>query len=293
MLKGSKTERRRGDLFVLLAAVIWGVAFYFQKTAMTHIGPLLFIGLRGSLAALALLPLAFIEQKNSKQPLKDLIPIAFLGGAMFFIAGSIQQYGLISATVTNTGFLTAIYVVFTPFFYWLIKRQRPTRVTWIAVVLAFVGVLGLSGGSLTGLSEGDFLVSLSSVFWALLLITTGESSKWKRPLTYTCMQFAVVGLLGLVFAHVFETIEIQAIKQSVVSIVYVGLLSTAFTFALMALALKHMPAPRASVLLSTETLFAAAAGYILLGERLSLIGWVGAILILMAVLVLTKERSLS
>jgi drug/metabolite transporter (DMT)-like permease len=78
-----------------------------------------------------------------------------------------------------------------------------------------------------------------------------------------------------------------------VSIVYVGLLSTAFTFALMALALKHMPAPRASVLLSTETLFAAAAGYILLGERLSLIGWVGAILILMAVLVLTKERSLS
>jgi drug/metabolite transporter (DMT)-like permease len=291
MLKISMAERTRADLLVLLAAVIWGVAFYFQKTAMSHVGPLLFIGLRGSLAALALLPLAYIEQKKSKQSLKDLIPIAVLGGFIFFVAGSIQQYGLISATVTNTGFLTAIYVVLTPLFYWLIKRQRPTPITWVAVFLAFVGVWGLSGGSLTNLSKGDLLVALSSIFWALLLITTGESSKWARPLTYTCIQFAVVGLLGILSAHVFETIDIQAIRQSAVSIIYVGLLSTAFTFALMALALKHMPAPRASVLLSTETLFAAAAGYILLGERLSLIAWVGAIFILAAVLVLTKERS--
>ncbi|MFT4730111.1 MAG: drug/metabolite transporter (DMT)-like permease [Granulosicoccus sp.] len=291
MHKSPITERRRADLLVLLAALIWGVAFYFQKTAMSHIGPLLFIGLRGSLAALALLPLAYIEQKKSTQSLKGLIPIAFLGGFIFFVAGSIQQYGLISATVTNTGFLTAIYVVLTPFFYWLIKRQRPTPITWVAVLLAFVGVWGLSGGTLTDFSKGDLLVALSSIFWALLLITTGESSKWARPLTYTCLQFAVVGLLGIFSAHVFETIEVQAIKQSAVSIIYVGLLSTAFTFALMALALKHIPAPRASVLLSTETLFAAAAGYILLGERLSLIAWAGAILILAAVLVLTKERS--
>lgn len=289
MLNSSKIGRHRGDLLVLLAAMIWGVAFYFQKTAMSHIGPLLFIGLRGGLAALALLPLAYREQKKSGQSLKDLLPIAMLGGVIFFVAGSIQQYGLVTATVTNTGFLTAIYVVLTPFFYWLIKQKRPSRITWIAVTLAFFGVWGLSGGSLSALSKGDLLVSFSSIFWALLLITTGESSKWQRPLTYTCIQFAVVGFIGLLAALFFETIDMQAIQQSALSIVYVGLLSTAFTFALMALALKHMPAPRASVLLSTETLFAAAAGYVLLGERLPLIGWVGAILILTAVLVLTRE----
>ena len=291
MLKSSNSNRTRGDLLVLLAAMIWGVAFYFQKTAMTHIGPLLFIGLRGSLAAIALLPLALIEQKKSNQSVKDLLPIALLGGILFFLAGSIQQFGLVSATVTNTGFLTAIYVVLTPFLYWLIKRQPPTLTTWIAVSLAFVGVWGLSGGSLSGMSKGDLLVSLSSIFWALLLITTGESSKWKSPLTYTCIQFSVVGVLGLLAAQWFETIDIEAIKQSAVAIIYVGLLSTAFTFALMALALKHVPAPRASVLLSTETLFAAAAGYILLGERLPMIAWVGAASIMLAVLVLTKERS--
>jgi len=285
------SKRAYGDLLVLFAAMIWGVAFYFQKTAMNHIGPLLFIGLRGSLAAMVLLPLAFIEHKKSQQSVKSLVPIAILGGVIFFVAGAIQQYGLVTATVTNTGFLTAIYVVLTPFLFWLIKRKRPSKVTWLAVVLAFVGVWGLSGGTLTELSKGDLLVTSSSLFWALLLITTGESAKWKRPLTYTCIQFGVVGFIGVFGAHLFEAVDIQSIGHSAVSIVYVGILSTALTFALMAYALKHIPAPRASVLLSTETLFAAGAGYLLLGERLPLIGWVGAALILAAVLVLTKESS--
>lgn len=291
MPKSSKIDVWRGDSLVLLAAIIWGVAFYFQKTAMSHIGPFLFTGLRGGFAALALLMLALHEHKKSKQPLSDLLPIALLGGCVFFIAGSIQQFGLISATVTNTGFLTALYVVLTPLLFWLIKRQKPSKITWIAVVMAFFGVWGLSGGSLSSLSKGDVLVAISSIFWAFLLITTAEASKWKRPLTYTCIQFAVVGVLGILFAGVFETLDINAIKQSAVAVLYVGLLSTAFTFTLMAVALKHTPAPRAAVLLSTETLFAAAAGYLLLGERLPFIGWVGASLILMAVLVLTKERS--
>lgn len=282
---------RRGDLLVLGAALIWGVAFYFQKSAMDDIGPLLFIGLRGLLASIALLPLALYEQRKTTFSLRKLIPIALLGGLFFFIAGSIQQLGLVTATVTNTGFLTAIYVVITPFLYWILKNRAPDKVTWIAVVLAFFGVWGLSGGNIQNLSHGDLLVAGSSIFWALLLITTGESSKWQQPLTYTCIQFFVVGILGLISALWVETVEWPAIKQAAIPVMYVGLLSTAFTFALMAIALKHVAAPRASILLSTETLFAAAAGYILLGERLNFIGWIGAALILTAVIVLTRSRT--
>lgn len=281
----------QGDLLILLAALIWGVAFYFQKTAMDHIGPMLFIGLRGSLASIALLPLALYERRRSDVELTRFLPIALLGGLIFFLAGTIQQMGIVTATVTNTGFLTAIYVVVTPFLYWIIKRTAPSRITWLAVALAFIGVWGLSGGSISGLSTGDILVSASSVFWALLLITTGEASKWKSPLTYTCIQFATVGVLGILSAGLFEVIDVDAIRSASMSVVYVGILSTAFTFALMAFALSRVAAPRASILLSTETLFAAAAGYLLLGERLSVIGWLGAALILSAVIVLTRERA--
>lgn len=274
-----------------MAALIWGVAFYFQKTAMSHIGPLLFIGLRGGVAALSLLPFVLVEQSRSTIALKRVFPIACLGGVVFYLAGSIQQVGLVTATVTNTGFLTAIYVVMTPLLYWLIKRKRPSNVTWLSVLLAFAGVWALSGGSLQGFSTGDRWVAVSSVFWALLIITTAESSKWSQPMTYTCIKFSTVAILGLASALALESIRIDAIVRASESIVYVGVLSSALTFAIMAVALKTVPAPRASILLTLETLFAASAGYVLLGERLTLMGWLGATLILAAVVVLKYEAS--
>lgn len=283
--------RSKGDLLIVLAALIWGIAFYFQKTAMAHIGPLLFIGLRGCVAAVTLLPFAVIEQRKRGTGLSPVLPIACLGGVLFFIAAAIQQTGIVSTTITNTGFLTAIYVVVTPFLYWIIKKRSPSRVTWFSVFLAFFGIWGLSGGSIAGFSSGDIWVACSSVFWALLIITTGESAKWNQPMTYTCIQFLVVGIVGFMFAFALEPIDISAIGKASVSILFVGVLSSAFTFAIMAIALTLVSTPRASVLLSLETLFAAMAGYVLLGERLTVMGWFGAALILSAVLMLRVRKS--
>ena len=89
----SNSTQLRGDLLVLAAASIWGVAFYFQKTAMLHVEPLLFIGLRGAVAAATLLPFAIHEQRASQTHLKHIVPVALLAGALFFIAGIVQQYG--------------------------------------------------------------------------------------------------------------------------------------------------------------------------------------------------------
>ncbi len=280
----------KGEWLIVMAALIWGIAFYFQKTAMTHIGPLLFIGLRGCVAAVALLPFALSEQRGSKAPWVKLLPVGCLGGCVFFVAGSIQQKGIVTATVTNTGFLTAIYVVVTPLLYWLIKRRAPSKITGLSACLAFAGVWALSGGSIANFSSGDKWVALSSVFWALLIITTAEASKWSKPLSYTCIQFSMVALLGMGSAFVFEPVELTSILAVSESILYVGILSSALTFGVMAIALKTVSAPRASILLTLETVFAAGAGYLLLGERLTLLGWTGASLIICAVLVLRIGR---
>lgn len=274
----------------MAAALIWGVAFYFQKTAMLHIGPLLFLGLRGAVAACVLLPFAALEQRRSQQPLSGMVPIACVGGVVFFVAAFAQQVGLVTASVTNTGFLTALYVVVTPFVFWLYKRRSPSAITWVSAGLAFCGVWALSGGSLGLLSTGDLLVAGSSIFWAILLITTGEASRWAQPLSYTCVQFTVVAIVSLGGALLFENISLEAIRRASLAITYVGVLSSALTFAIMAIALKTVPAPRASVLLSLETVFAALVGYVLLHEQLSLLGWCGAALILSAVL-LVRARA--
>ncbi len=286
--------RTRGDLLILLAAFIWGVAFYFQKVAMQDIGPLLFLGMRGAVAAVVLLPFVYREQQRvqRREQAHDgrIWPYGLLAGAVFFLAGGTQQTGIVDATVTNTGFLTALYVVVTPFLFWIVRRQRPGLMTWLSVVLAFVGVWALSGGALESLNRGDILVAFSSVFWATLIIISGQASRLAQPLTYTCIQFAVVALLSVASALMFETIELEALRAALIPILYVGVLSSAFTFGIMAIALQHVPAPRASILLSMETVFAAMAGFLFLGESLSALGWIGAMLILMAVVVVQRSR---
>jgi len=281
----------RGDLLIIVAAFIWGIAFYFQKTAMSHIGPLLFIGLRGMIAAFALLPFAVVEMrrqspaKTSRLP-NPLIRIGCIGGMTFYIAAVFQQFGLVTATVTNTGFLTAIYVVVTPFLFWLIKKKSPTAVIWLSASMALAGVWALGGGSIAEMSLGDRLVALSSVFWGLLIIVSGEAARQALPMSYTCIQFFTVGTFGLASALVFEDIILADIQLALSDVLYVGLLSTALTFGMMAVALQVVPAPRASILLSLETLFAAAAGHLLLNERLDPLGWCGAALVLIAVLLI-------
>ena len=81
-----------------------------------------------------------------------------------------------------------------------------------------------------------------------------------------------------------ETVSFEGLKHAAVDIAFVGLLSTALTFTLLTVALQHTPPSEVAVILSTEVLFAAAAGYLVLGERLPPIGWAGAALILTAIL---------
>jgi drug/metabolite transporter (DMT)-like permease len=304
------TDRARGDLLILLAAFIWGVAFYFQKIAMLDIGPLLFLGMRGAVAALTLLPFAMVEQQRLRRAVTlqlsadverksatgrtdegSIVPFGLLAGVIFFLAAATQQSGIVTATVTNTGFLTALYVVVTPFLFWIVRRQKPGRITWLSVAFAMVGVWALSGGSLDALSHGDILIACSSVFWASLLIVSGESARYAKPLSYTCIQFFIVAALGLCAAGVVEVIEFSQLAAALIPILYVGVLSSAFTFGIMAIALQHVAAPRASVLLSMETVFAAMAGAALLGERLTWFSWSGAALILLAVFVVKLDRA--
>lgn len=214
----SPSDHARGDVLVLTAALIWGLAFYFQKTAMLHIGPLLFLALRSIVAAVVLLPFALREQRAPRAGAASVLPIATVGGLVFLLAGWLQQSGLVTATVINTGLLTALYVVATPFAFWAIERERPPAFIWIAVVLAFLGVWGLSGGALGNLSASDALVALAAVMWGVHIVVTGKAGRLAQPLTYTLVQFTVVAAVALVLALVLEPISWSAIVAAATTV---------------------------------------------------------------------------
>jgi drug/metabolite transporter (DMT)-like permease len=277
--------RLQADFVLLFAAALWGVAFYFQKEAMAHVGPWTFIAARSALAVLVLTPLAVLEFRRHAAPAPGpLRRIAIFGGVAFLLAAFLQQDGLRTASVTNTGFLTSLYVVFTPLVAWLLSSVAPPRIVWPAIALSFAGTWLLGGGTIGGLGPGETMVMASALFWATHCVVTGKAAMFHRPLTFTAVQFAVVTVAATAAAGLLESPSLEGLTAAASPILFVGLVSTALTFTLFAIAIRHTTPPEAAVLLSTESLFAASAGAMLLDERLSPMSWLGAGLMITAVL---------
>src|SRR5258708_4716800 len=121
-------------LMLLVTTLIWGFAFSAQKSGMATMGPLTFAAARFLLGGLVVLPLALREYRKRGPPLTRRQWLHLLGlCSTFFMGTLLQQTGLTLTTVTNAGFLTALYVLFVPLIAFIVQRTRPPPIVWVCV----------------------------------------------------------------------------------------------------------------------------------------------------------------
>jgi drug/metabolite transporter (DMT)-like permease len=279
-------SRIQANLLLLLAAAIWGGGFVAQSEAMEWLGPNWFNALRFTLATLAVLPFALVEAKKAARPLAlNEYGWFLLVGLSLLAAQTLQQIGIQSTSVTNASFLTGLYVVLVPVIAVLILRRRPHWVIWPAALLTVLGILLLNGGSLSALGDGDLLVILCAIFLAVQITLTPIAVRIsERPLALATVQFAVCGLGAGLAAAALEPISTGAIVSALPEILYGGLLSSGVAFVLQIIGQRYTTAPQAAIFLSSEALFGALFGAVLLAETLPGIGYVGCGLIFVAML---------
>jgi drug/metabolite transporter (DMT)-like permease len=283
--------RIRADLLLLGCAAIWGFAFLFQKSAMSHIGPMTFVGTRALLATLVLAPLALLEHRRSEIPVSGKYLRTGVFAGLAFVTGAVlQQAGLITASVTNTAFLTALYVVITPFISFAVTGRPIAPLIWIAVGLSFLGTWLLGGGTLSSFGIGDGLVALSAAFWALHIVIAGIAAPMGRSVLFSVIQFSVVAAVALCGAALFETITLAGLRGALPDILYVGVLSTAMSFTILTFALRATSPSEAAIIVMMETLFAAFGAWLVFNERLSFVGALGAAAILSAAILVQLQQ---
>ncbi len=297
----SIVTRIQANLFLLFSGAIWGAGFVAQSTAMDAIGPMWFVGLRFAIAAVIAAPLALWEHRRATAPMpkSSLRNFVWIGLALF-AGASTQQVGLLTTSVTNSGFLTGLYVVFVPVLTVLFLRKKPHWVIWPGALMAFIGIFLLSGGAIAGLSIGDLLTIVCAMFWAIQMILVGIfASSTGRPMTLSMIQFAVCAVLGCAAGAVFEPLNLAAVQNALPEILYAGLFSSGVGFICQVVAQRYTTAPQAAIFLSSEALFAALFGVLLLGETISPMGYVGCAIIFAAMLIveivpeLTKPKALA
>lgn len=283
--------RLRADLLLFACAAIWGFAFLFQKSAMDHIGPFTFVGSRALLATLVLAPFAWLEHRRSRVPVTGAYLRTGLFAGLAFVTGAVlQQAGLITASVTNTAFLTALYVVATPFISFALIGKPIAPLIWFAVVLSFIGTWLLGGGTLTTFGIGDLLVALSAFFWALHMVIAGVAAPMGRSVLFSVVQFSVVATTALAGAALFETVTLDSLRAALPNILYVGVLSTAMSFTILTFALRATSPSEAAIIIMTETLFAAFGAWLFFNEGLTLAGACGAAAILSAAAIVQLQQ---
>ena len=287
-----------------MTGAIWGMGFVAQQTAMDDMPAMLFIAFRFLLAAAVVSPLAWWESQQQIDPITPQQRKHFvILGCVFFLAMSAQQLGLLGTSVTNAGFLTTLYVVMVPLLLFVIFRQRQSLAVCLSAAVSLTGVFLLSGGDLSSITWGDWLVVLCALFWAVHVILVGKFARQtQRPITLATMQFLVCGLCGLA-VHVAgrkigiieSSTSFASLLAAVPEIFYAGVFSGGIAFTIQVVAQRHTSASIAAILMGTESLFAALFGAFLLGDRLNPIGYVGCLLIFAAVLMveLIPDRRVS
>lgn len=280
-------NRATANLLLLVTGAIWGGGFVAQSTAMHAIGPVLFTGVRFLAAAAAVLPFALWEARAAGMrlaPAPGEWKRFVLLGALLFASLSAQQVGLLTTSVTNSGFLTGLYVVITPVVGIVLWRLWPHPVVWPAALMSVTGIYFLSGGRFAGFEDGDWWTLLCAALWAFHVQFLGRFVTGARPLQLAFSQFLVCGLLGLAVAPLVETVAWQMVVNARGEILFAGVVSGGLAFTLQAVAQRWTTAPQAAIFMSSEALFAALFGALLLGERIGMAGLAGCALIFCAIL---------
>ncbi|WP_028748863.1 DMT family transporter [Rhizobium mesoamericanum] len=278
--------RIQANLLLLLAAAIWGGGFVAQSTAMKAIGPFWFIGLRFMIAAVAVLPFMLVEARRAPANTAPRhLKLYLLTGLALFGGAATQQIGLQTTTVTNSSFITGLYVVIVPLIAVIFLRRSPHWIIWPGAIMAVSGIYLLSGGQLSALTTGDLLTVVCAIFWAGQITLAGTTvSKTGRPLALSTAQFAVTGACALAVAIVAEPISWEAVWAAAPEILYVGLFSSGVAFSLQIIGQRYTTPSQAAIFLSSEALFGASLGALLLNETMPPLGYAGCALMFTAML---------
>jgi len=281
--------RVQANLLMLLAAFIWGSTFVAQRLGMQDVGPYTYTGMRFLLGALFVMPLAWREYRNLhvrgiRFERSDFVK--WLGIGLLLTGGAVlQQIGIVTAMASNAGLLTALYVPLVPILAWALHKHVPHWSLWPAVAGSLYGTYLLGGGELSALNTGDLWVIASTLFWSGHVLYIGRVAAEKgAPILLAVTQFLVCGAIATLLALAVETPSMAGLIAATPTILYGGLLSVGIAYTLQVVAQRHTHASDAAILLSSETLFAALAGAIFLGERLTSMQMSGGVLIFTSIL---------
>lgn len=275
-------DRTKGNLALLLTAVLWGTGFISQKIGLEYLPPLSFNSIRELMAFCVLGPLALSGLRQSGYLSKEinthaqlqhrkrrLLAAGILCGFCLFAGSATQQIGLMTVSAGKSGFISAVYIVLVPVFSVILGDRVSRRAVFcVAMAMAGFAIMSLRGG-LGGATAGDWLTLVSAAGFAAQIVAVNYFLDRDNAILISALQMLFAGAMGLVLALITEDPSLHAVWLAMPVLLYQTIVPTTLGYTFQIVGQKYTDPSTAALIMSTEAVFAAIFGWLILGEMMS------------------------
>ncbi len=278
-----------------MCALIWGTSYIAQILGMQSIGSLTFCASRYAISFTVLALAIALADRRSGLRLRTTderraetcrtVTRGVICGTVLFAGSILQQHGLLYTTAGKAAFITATFIVIVPV-YGIFTGKIPSRAAISAIVMSMCGLYMLSIKEKDGFSmgRGDLLIFCGAFFWAAHIIACSAFARKSDPVKLSAVQFGTVAMWSIAGALLFERPNFASIAASWPPVIYAGLICTCVAYTFQMAAQRYVQPLTTSIIMSTESIFAAFFGYIVLGETLSARELIGCAVLFVATL---------
>ena len=267
---------------LIAVTVIWGGGFVASDMALESLRPFQIMTIRFLLASFLMGTASIRKLKGMKS---GEIRAGILIGAALFMGFAFQIVGLQYTTPSKNAFLTALNVVMVPFIAFVILKKKVGARSIAGAVMAIVGVGLLSLEKNLTLGIGDALTLVCAAGFAFQIFFTSEFVKKYRAVALNFVQMLTAVLLSFVSLFLFQETEFHVTAKGWLSVLYLGVISTALCYLLQTASQKYVDETKAAIILSMESVFGTLFSILILHEQVTLRMVCGCVIILVAVIV--------
>lgn len=265
---------------LVLSTVFWGGSFLFTKIGLREIPPPFFVLFRFSLAT-ALLGLICLPRLKRF----DLVTLqrGMIVGLALGLTNLTFVFGIQGTSISRAGVINNLFVLFIPLISRIVWRDRIGKINLLGIALAGMGIALLATGGGEGFNRGDLISTLCAFLIAIHILSVSKVLKDEDVYLVSLVQFVVVSMLAAVATVMLPTSDFSVSWQGIGSVVYCAIFPTVLCFTLQNRYQRYVTPTQAGLIYTLDPVWSLAAGFVVLGERLTPHEWLGCGLIFSAV----------
>ena len=277
-------------VLLVLTTVLWGTSFIITKTLTQSLPIFLYITLRFSIAIIGFVPYFYHFRRIDKKSALG----GFLTGFIYFLSMVLQTAGIQTTSAGKAAFITALGTIIVPFIAWIGFRRKINIRIWIALPFCFVGTSLLLLEGETGIVIGDFLVLACSFFYAVFIIFNDKYVRLVDVYVFSVFQLITIAIFSFLASFIFnESFNFGTVDYSFwLIILYLGFAVTTLPFLFQNWSQQYQGPSETAIIFTLEPVFAVLfASFILGNESMTIFGWLGSLLIFIALLIAVLKRN--